>query len=142
MFFNAVFCSVSKVFFFNAGLPPAFGICHIIVPYAITGLTTAVYIILIFVKITFYIEAPRWLIANDRIAIFLSISRKYKPHQSLLLIWMFNILIFFYIKIKLSFIFNNVIILNLFGVFDKYISWYFTDANVILYLRAHFAQAV
>ena len=122
MFLNAVFYNIFKIFSFNADLPSALEVCHTVVSYIITDLTTAVYIILIFIKIIFYIKTSRRFIVSDYITIFLSIFRKCGFHRNLLLICTPNILIFFYIKIKLPFIFNNAVILNLFGILNKYMN--------------------
>ncbi len=107
---------------------------------AISDLTTAEYTCLAFVKIASHVKTSRQLSVSILVTWFIFICRRCASHCS----FMFNCIFKthmsdFNLIIELS-IYMLVIMLNLFDFLVKCVSSYFSDANVVSWVQAHFAQ--
>ncbi len=107
---------------------------------AISDLTTAEYTCLAFVKIASHVKTSRWLSVSILVTWFIFICRRCTSHCS----FMFSCTSRtctsdFDLITKLS-IYMLVIMLNLFNFLVKYVSSYFSDANVASWVQVHFAQ--
>ncbi len=107
---------------------------------AISYLTTAEYTCLAFVKIASHVKTSRWLSVSILVTWFVSICRRCASHRS----FVFNCISRtrtsdFNLITEFS-IYMLVIMSNLFDFLVKYVSSYFSDANVTSWVQAHFAQ--
>ncbi len=107
---------------------------------AISDLTTAEHTCLAFVKIASHVKTLRWLSVSILVTWFISICRRCASHCS----FMFSCISRtrtsdFDLITELS-IYMLVIMSNLFNFLVKCVSLYFSDANVVSWVQAHFAQ--
>ncbi len=106
----------------------------------ISDLTTAEYTCLAFVKIAFHVKTSRWLSVSILVTWFVSICWRCASHCSFMFSCIFRTRTSdFDLITKLS-ICMLVIMSNLFDFLVKYVSSYFSDANVASWVQAHFAQ--
>ncbi len=107
---------------------------------AISDLTTAEYTCLAFVKIASHVKTSRRLSVSILVTWFVSICRRYASHCSFVFSCISRTRTSDFDLITELSICMLVIMLNLFDFLVKCVSLYFSDANVALWVRAHFAQ--
>ena len=114
--------------------------CQIDALNAISDLTTAEYTCFAFVKITLYMKTSRWLSVSILMMWFIFICRRCTSYCSFMFSCIFKTHTSdFNLIIEFS-IYMLVIMLNLFDFLVKCISLYFSDANVVSWVQAHFVQ--
>ncbi len=109
---------------------------------AISDLTTAEYTYLAFVKIAFHVKTLKWLSVSILMTWFIFICWRCTFHRSFMFSYIsrthtsdFNLITEFFICML-------IIMLNLFDFLVKCMSLYFSDANVVSWMQAHFAQTL
>ncbi len=114
--------------------------CQIDALNAISDLTTAEYTCLAFVKIASHVKTSRWLSVSILVTWFVSICRRCTSHCSFMFSCTSRTRTSDFDLITELSICMLVVMLNLFDFLVKCISSYFSDANVVSWVRAHFAQ--
>ncbi len=109
---------------------------------AISDLTTAEYTCLTFVKIASYVKTSKWLSVNILMTWFIFICQRCASHCSFMFSCIFKTYISNFNLITEFSIYMLIIMLNLFDFLVKCISSYFSDANVMSWVQAHFAQTL
>ncbi len=106
----------------------------------ISDLTTAEYTCLAFVKIALHVKTSKWLSVSILVTWFIFIYQRCALHCSFMFSCIFRTRTSdFNLIIELS-ICMLVIMSNLFNFLVKCVSSYFSDANVVSWVQAHFAQ--
>ncbi len=109
---------------------------------AISDLITAEYIYLAFVKIISHVKTLSRLSASIHVTWFASIWRRCMSHHNFMFSCTFRTCMSdFNMMTELS-IYMLVIMSNLFDFLMKYVSSYFSDANVASWVQAHFMQTL
>ena len=109
---------------------------------ASSDLTTVEYTCLTFVKIVSHVKTLRWLSISILVTWFIFICRKCASHRSFMFSCIFKTHTSdFDLIIKLS-ICMLIIMLNLFDFLVKCMSLYFSDANIVSWVQAYFAQTL
>ena len=114
--------------------------CQINASNAISDLTTAEYTCLAFVKITSYVKTLRQLSVCILMTWFIFIYQRCTSHHSFMFSCIFKTYTSDFNLITESFIYMLVIMLNLFDFLMKCVSSYFSNANVVSWMQAHFMQ--
>ncbi len=106
----------------------------------ISDLITAEYTCLAFAKIASHVKTSRWLSISILVTWLTSICRRCASHHSFMFNWTSRTCMFdFNLIIEFS-ICMLVIMLNFLDFLMKCVSSYFSDANVVSWVWAHFAQ--
>ncbi len=109
---------------------------------AISDLTTAEYTCLAFVKIASHVKTSRWLSVSILVTWFIFICRRCTSHCSFMFSFTSRTCTSDFDLITELSIYMLVIMLNLFDFLVKYVSSYFSDANVASWVQVHFAQTL
>ena len=137
-----------KVWFYNVSslhflLNSSFSLslwCQTDASNKISDLTITEYICLTFVKIVSHVKTSRWLSVSIHVTRFASICWRCASHCSFIFNCTFSTCTSdFDLMTELS-IYMLIIMLKFFNFLMKCVSSYFSDANVALWVRAHFAQ--
>ncbi len=107
---------------------------------AISDLTTAKYTCLAFVKIASHVKTSRWLSVSILMTWFIFICQRCASHCSFMFSCIFKTCTSDFNLITEFSICMLIIMLNLFDFLVKCVSSYFSDANVVSWMQAHFAQ--
>ena len=114
--------------------------CQTDVSNTISDLTTAEYIYLAFVKIALHVKTLKWLSVSILVTWFIFIYWRCASHCSFMFSCIFRTRTSDFNLITEFSIYMLVIMLNLFDFLVKCMSLYFSDANVVSWVQAHFAQ--
>ncbi len=109
---------------------------------AISDLTTAKYTCLTFVKIASHVKTSRWLSVSILMMWFVFICQRCTSHHSFMFSCIFRTRTFDFDLITEFSIYMLVIMSNIFNFLVKCMSSYFSDANVVSWVQAHFAQTL
>ncbi len=109
---------------------------------AISDLTTAEYTCFAFVKITSHVKTSRQLSVSILITWFIFIYWRCALHCSFMFSCIFRTRTSDFNLITELFICMLIIMLNLFNFLVKCVSLYFSDANVVSWVQAHFMQTL
>ncbi len=107
---------------------------------AISDLTTAEYTCLAFVKIALHVKTLRQLSVSILVTWFIFICWRCASHCSFMFSCIFKTCTSDFNLITALSIYMLVIMLNLFDFLVKCVSSYFSDANVVSWVQAHFVQ--
>ena len=109
---------------------------------AISDFTTAEYTCFAFVKIAFHVKISKWLSVSILVMWFVSIYQRCTSHCSFMFSYISKTCTSDFNLITELSIYMLIIMLNLFDFLVKCMSSYFFDANVALWVQAHFTQTL
>ncbi len=134
------FCKVSSLHFLSDSFFFLSRWCQIDASNAISDLITVEYTCLTFVKIVSHVKTFKWLSASILVTWLTSIYWRCTSYHSVMFSWIFKTCTSdFDLIIKLS-IYMLVIMSNFLNFLVKCVSSYFSDANVMSWIQAHFMQ--
>ncbi len=134
------FCNVSSLCSLSVSFFSFSRWCQINVSNAISDLITAEYICLAFVKIVFHMKTLSQLSASIHVTWFALIWQRCMFHCNFVFSCTFRTCTFDFNLITELSIYILIIMSNLFDFLMKYISSYFSDANIVSWVQAHLTQ--
>ncbi len=134
------FCSVSSLHSLFDNSLPFSRWCQTDASNAISDLITAEYTCLAFVKIIFHVKTLSRLSASIHVTWFTSIWRRCTSHRNFMFSCTLRTCMSDFNLITELFICMLIIMSNLFDFLMKCVNSYFSDANVVSWVQAHFAQ--
>ncbi len=134
------FCKVSSLHFLSDSSFSLSRWYQIDASNAISDLITAEYTCLAFAKIASHVKTSKWLSASILVTWLTSIYRRCALHCSFVFSWIFRTRTSDFNLITELSICMLVIMLNFLDFLVKCVNSYFSDANVVSWVQAYFAQ--
>ena len=134
------FCRVFSLHFLSDSSFSLSRWCQIDALNAISDLITAEYTCLAFVKIVSHVKTSRWLSASILVTWLTSICQRCVSHCSFMFSWIFKTRTSDFNLITELSICMLIIMLNFLNFLVKCVNSYFSGANVVSWVQAHFAQ--